>query len=283
MSNNVARYQDLLIYCQGELPSIEEPYLLHMLKLAARRFCQDSEAWREDRTFYIVDADEAGDTAYDAAIANSMSTTAADQAETDAHDAALKYEIVPNYEAEVLRIFKVWTDGDTDDAPLDPSRYEFDSATNKLRFKSDLQTYSPTATAWATSTAYTTADYIYKEHLGHTHRYLCSIAHTSGTFSTDLAAYKWQAMPDDLIVRIVLLPRLGSVELASWFMERWGEAIVARCKADCMKQPNKRWTNPDMAMYYEREYLRYLNQASREALAGNINGLMQIQSPIWTP
>lgn len=278
-----SRLQDLYIYCQAELPGMETPYLLHRLQLAAREFCRVTEAWREDVSFYIKDAPALQDAAYDAAIANSMSTAAATQAGQDAYDAALKYQVTPNYDAEVLRVFDVWDGGDVDLSPVDNTLYEHNADTQLLRFKNQLKTYSPTATAWATTTSYAVGDFVYLSHLGHTHRYLCAIAHTSGTFATDLAAYKWQLMPDELIVRIVLMPRLNSVELAAWFMERWAEAIVARVKADCMVMANKTWSAPDRAQYYESEYAKYLRQAKRETFTRNINDGFGMATPRWIP
>ncbi len=48
------------------------------------------------------------------------------------------------------------------------------------------------ATAWLTATAYTTSDYVF-----HTQKlYHCLVAHTSGTFATDLAAVKWLEISD---------------------------------------------------------------------------------------
>jgi len=41
--------------------------------------------------------------------------------------------------------------------------------------------------AWATATAYITDQYVWEDEVA----YKCAIAHTSGTFSTDLAAGKW--------------------------------------------------------------------------------------------
>ena len=50
---------------------------------------------------------------------------------------------------------------------------------------------SPTPSAWVTSTAYVVGDLILQGGA----KYYCQVAHTSGTFNTDLAAYKWYAEP----------------------------------------------------------------------------------------
>ena len=46
----------------------------------------------------------------------------------------------------------------------------------------------PTRTAWATSTSYSVGNRVLQSSMN----YICRVAHTSGTFSTDLAAGKWQ-------------------------------------------------------------------------------------------
>lgn len=277
----ISRYSDLYTQLQVDLPGIETPYLLHMLQKAGREFCIRSEAWREKLTFNVVDADAAGDAAYDAAIALGQSTAAADEAYDIAYDAALEYTLEPHYDAEVIRPWKVWINGDEDETPYESRNYTFDPATSKLRMLSQVQTYSPTATAWATSTAYTAGKYVTSTTTNR--RYLCAIDHTSGTWATDLAANYWKVMHDDLIVKVVLVPRLNCIELAGWFMEKWAEAIVARCKVMCMVEPNKSWSRPDLVGYFQQEYDARIRVALREKLAEDKHTDILIETPPWIP
>ena len=213
----ITRIQDMYYDLLPDLPGMNEvlPLLNEQIIAAGRDFCRETEAWREKLTFNIVDSDNAYDVAYAAAVALGQSTDAAKVAGDAAELAALKYVLKPHYDADVIRPWKVWSDHSPDTALVDTSRFDFDVATATLRFKSLLRVYSPTATTWATTTAYAAGDYAINSAV----RYLCAIAHTSGTFATDLAASKWIAMPNDLVVSAVLQPHSGTVELAAWFME----------------------------------------------------------------
>ncbi len=68
------------------------------------------------------------------------------------------------------------------------------------------------ATAWLTATAYTTSDNVF-----HTQKlYHCLVAHTSGTFATDLAAVKWLEISDFTVSASGATTSLaGVVELAT--------------------------------------------------------------------
>lgn len=63
------------------------------------------------------------------------------------------------------------------------------SATVHVKFVEPAPVY--TTTAWVTATAYALGDVVYQDD----ECYLCIEAHTSGTFSTDLAADKWVVQP----------------------------------------------------------------------------------------
>ena len=62
------------------------------------------------------------------------------------------------------------------------------------------QLLTGTPSSWLTTTAYTVGDLVLQ---GGTN-YYCKVAHTSGTFATDLAAGKWYAMPAGNILEVPL-------------------------------------------------------------------------------
>jgi hypothetical protein len=275
----ISRYEDLYPLLKPDLPGITDPMLLQSLQATGREFCRFTELWYEDIDYNIVDSEEAYDDAYAAAIALGYSAAASKIAGDAAEDSALQYSLEPHYDAEIIRPKYVWIDGTTNDVPVDPELYEFDVGSQKLTFYSCPRFYSPTAEAWVTATAYALGDYVTSSSL----RYLCSIAHTSGTFATDLAAYKWKLMPNDLIVRAILIPRMFCCELAGWFMEKWGEAIVAGTKVHLMAMKNKSWSSPERVPYFQTEYSNYINMALRER---NVNGMsigMSFSTPQWIP
>ena len=198
---------------------------------------------------------------------------AAKVAGENARDAALKYELRPHYDADVIRPWKVWDHHSLYRPEIDAGYFDFDVATATLRLRRQLRIYSPTATTWATTTAYAAGSYAINGGL----RYLCAIAHTSGTFATDLAANKWILMPNDLVVIAVLQPHHGSVELASWFMEKWSDAIVARTKVLCMSMKDKKWSSPERVAYFQEEYTNEMNKAKRERFTEDKSTGMRMQ------
>lgn len=274
----ISKYTDLYPLMQPDLPGIPEPLLLQHLQQAGREFCQSSEAWRERLDYNIVDAVDADDTAYDAAIALGQSAAAAEIAGNAAYNAALQYTLKPSYDVDIVRPWKVWDTGDDDDNPLDPGMYDFDAGSCILTLNYTPPAYSPVAETWATGHAYTAGEYVISSSL----RYLCAIAHTAAAlFATDLAAYRWKLMPNDLLIDAVLIPRLYTVELAGWFMEKWAEAIVAKAKVDLMAMKDKSWSSPERVPYFNGEYVKFLNRALRENLAENKNQGLSMETRPW--
>lgn len=256
----ISRYSDLLPLMRVDLPDCPDVLIIQNLQEAGRYFCRETEAWREKLTFNIVDANSAYTTAYDAAIALGMSAPAAVVRGNNARLAARDYSLKSHYDAETIRPWKVWETGDESQPEVDPARYRFDPMTATLTFISNLQMYTPKATTWLTTTAYAAGDRVISNSL----RYECSIAHTSGTFATDLAAYRWQLLPNDLIVKAVLIPRVTCNELAAWFMDKWAEGIIAQAKVTLMSMKDKAWSSPERVPFFNTEYTRYKTLALRE-------------------
>jgi hypothetical protein len=275
----ISRYSDLYPLLQPDLPGIPTPLLLQTLQAAGREFCRTTESWRERLTMNIVDPDTAYDTAYDAAIALGQSATVADIAGDTAYDAALVYQLKPSYDAEVIRCDAIWTNGDDTEAQLDQSVTSFDPGLMQLTFQSPPKVYSPTATTWATLTAYTTSSIV----LVSGARYQCAIAHTAGTWATDLAANRWKLLPNELLIDVILVPRLLTCELAAWFMEKWSEAIIAKTMALLVVMRNKPWSSPERLQYLLAEYRRCVNLSLRENLVRDTQGSMRMIPPTWTP
>jgi len=271
----ISRYQDLLNLLRVDIPHCSDALLLQTLQQVGREFARFTEAWREKLDYNIVDSHNAYTVAYNAAIALGMSTSAAETQGKNAQIAARDYVIKPSYEAEIVRLWRVFTSGDETRPMTDPQSYRFDVATGTLTFNSDLQQYSPTATNWTNGVSYAVGQYVIQDSL----RYICSIAHVAGTFATDLAAYRWQLMPNDIIVRAVLIPRVYCVELAAWFMEKWAEALVAGTKAKLMAMKNKNWSSPERVAFFDAEYKHYTTLACRERFTEDKSVGMTFNTP----
>lgn len=82
--------------------------------------------------------------------------------------------------------------------------YNIEAGTLYFRFWNPNQLIVSSAAAWSTTTAYVVGDYVTQGGI----IYYCQIAHTSGTFATDLAAFRWVAqtileLPHDMDLQAV--------------------------------------------------------------------------------
>ena len=79
--------------------------------------------------------------------------------------------------------------------------------------------------AWVTATAYNLRDIVTKDNA----TYICAVAHTSGTFSTDLAAVKWVTLASFVDPMVGLDPgSVGTTELAD------GSVTAAKLASDAV-------------------------------------------------
>lgn len=242
----ISRYEDLYPLCQVELPKCPTPLLLQHLQLTGRDFCRMTESWHERLTMNLVD----------------------DQ--TD-------YVLSPSYDVEIIRPWKVWATGDEDDNPVDPQLYDFTPSTNTLSFDTAPDGYT-NATAWATGTVYAVG----VEASINNKTYECATAHTAAaTFAADLAAGYWTDVTDDLIVKVVLLPRLFTCELAGYFMEKWAEGLAAGAVASLKSMKNKSWSDPQGAAEKRAQYDLFKALARRETYTENKQQPVMIQRTSW--
>lgn len=274
----IAKYSDLINLFKVDIPHCADVLILQNIQLAGREFCRRTEAWRERLTYNIVDAKNAYDVAYAAAIALGQSSAVATIKGNNAEKSAREYILASNYDAEIVRPWKIWDSGDDTRPEMDSRGYDFTPATNKLYFHQNLVSYLPVATTWVTTTAYAAGDRVINASL----RYECAIAHTSGTFATDLGNNLWMLMPNDLIVKIVLMPRLTCNEIDSWFMDKWAEGIIALAKVYLMSMKNKNWSSPERVTYFQTVYEQYVSKALRERFVENKSAGMTFVSPTWT-
>ena len=245
----IARYQELYSLCKIDLPMCPEPLLLQQLQMTGRDFCRFTESWRERLTMNLVDDQE-------------------------------DYVLSPNYDAEIIRPLGVWTNGDDTTAdPDDPSFYDFTPSNFTLSFVSAPSGYdSIAADAWVTGTVYAVGD----EVTNGNKTYECLTAHTANAyFAVDLASGQWEDITDDLIVKVVLLPRLFTTELAGWFMERWAEGIVSGAISALKSQTKKAWSDPDGAIAHSRKYDIFKALARRENFTENKQQDIRIKPQAW--
>ena len=64
---------------------------------------------------------------------------------------------------------------------------------------------------------------------------------------------------------IALSPNEASTEIPAFIYRRWREAIKHGCTSRAMMEVGKPWSNPNQAMYHEREYDAMATEASNSA------------------
>lgn len=249
----ISRYEELYSHMDIDLPGIvfARPLLLQTLQTIGRDFCQWTEAWRQRISMNIITDQRA-------------------------------YVLNAAYDADIIRPWKVWDNGggtaeveETD--PVSTGLYDFDPANKTLTFKYDPEA-GTAGTAWVTGTVYAIGD----ERTNGNKTYEALSAHTAAaTFAEDFVNGKWEDITDGLIVKVVLVPRLNCTELASWFMEKWAEALINGAKASLMIQPKKTWSDPDRARLFAFEYDRYKALAIREKTTEHKQQNMMVQSRRW--
>jgi len=271
----ISTLEQLYPLLQVDLPNIKTPLLQLTLQQVTRQWCRDTETWVDRISMPLINAIGAYNTAYNAAIAAGKSVSAAIILGKEAENNALVYDLMSNYNAEIIRPLAVWTTGNDTDTKLDITGYSFNPGTGALTLLSKPD--ADTVQAWVTLTAY-----IQGSKVSHgKHNYECSIAHSADVFATDLTAGKWVQLPDGLIVDLVIMPRLYTVEIAAHFMEKWAEAIVAKTKVDLMVMKDKDWSSPDRVPYFLTEYNKYLSLALRERFSENKSAGIRFLTRPW--
>lgn len=92
------------------------------------------------------------------------------------------------------------------------------------------------------------------------------------TLTLDDSLAPGTAVTDGLTVEVVLVPKLDAVEIPEWIFSRYAEGVMAYAKYVMMRQPEVPWSNPNMAIFYQREFRRKVGEAKAEASAGYKRG-----------
>jgi heat shock protein HslJ len=94
---------------------------------------------------------------------------------------------------------------------------------------------------------------------------------TAGTEGTDISGASWMngltgtgTLSGHIIARVAFRPQLTADDLPDWFMDRYGEAMIAGAKAELLKQPRKEWSDRELASYYMGEWLGWIGRAKAE-------------------
>jgi len=94
---------------------------------------------------------------------------------------------------------------------------------------------------------------------------------TAGTEGTDISGASYLngltgagTIAPCLRVQVVFRPHRSADDLPDWFLDRYGDTIVAAAMMRLLVQPKKQWTNPALAGEYHTEYARGIARAESE-------------------
>jgi hypothetical protein len=80
------------------------------------------------------------------------------------------------------------------------------------------------------------------------------------------------AVTDGMIVEVTLVPyplQTGNDTFSPEFLNQWYEGIVYKAFHELMMMNGERWSNPNLAMYYEKKYLGKVTDAIAEVSLEN--------------
>jgi hypothetical protein len=87
-----------------------------------------------------------------------------------------------------------------------------------------------------------------------------------------------EAITDGLVVMVSLRPTFNdTIDLPEWFLDRYGDYLIAGTKGKLMKMQRKPWTNFELARHYDMEYAKGKACAIREKFAGFKNVSVEIE------
>ena len=81
----------------------------------------------------------------------------------------------------------------------------------------------------------------------------------------------------ELVARGALQPTLSDTELPDILAMHYSEAITAGTKYRLMRMPGVAWSNPDMAMFYQREFQQHVGRARVERVRHHTNEPQTVQ------
>jgi len=80
-------------------------------------------------------------------------------------------------------------------------------------------------------------------------------------------------------VQVVLLPKEDCAAYPSWFLNRWGYAVVAGAIANIKLMSGKPWYDPNGAVMPGQRYMRAIGDAKRETYTSRRHGQLRVQIP----
>lgn len=85
-------------------------------------------------------------------------------------------------------------------------------------------------------------------------------------------------LTDGMQIEVAVVPNLTALGIPTWLMNRYAACLMAKCKFNLMMQPNKPWSNVQLAQYWYTIYQKEQRDLVRDKYAGRLNNnIMAIQ------
>ncbi|MFA5107766.1 MAG: hypothetical protein WC497_05595 [Patescibacteria group bacterium] len=276
-------YSDLYPLMTPELPGCPEPFILQALKKSLRKFCQDSDAWREQLAsidlkdgildYSLVSAVDAeirhvvevriGAEIVDLAGADVVTTAAIGATTFNVHGIASVTGTIASGDQFII-------------SGNDGTLYTL-SADAVITAHTATLVFTPALTAEATAgdklavvpqkdlgTLISPDLYVYRAEA--TTR--LGVAQARGTLSLDASLEPTEDLVRGLDVKVSLVPHVNSDAVDLDFLTRWAEAVSGGALFSLMTMKGRKWTDAGRAALFLLDYNKGLSRARRETAEG---------------
>jgi hypothetical protein len=281
----ITSYADLYPLMVPELSGCPENFILQSLKKTLRKFCQDSNAWREqlasinlkegvldyalaskwDAEIKEIIEVRIGAEIVDLAGADVVTTTAAGEASLAVHDIASDSGTIYSGDKFIL-------------SGGDGTLYTL-SANATVTSHAATITFTPVLSQIATAGTELSvvppkdlgvliAPAYYTYHAEDTVR--LDVAQAAGILSLDSSLEPDEDLIRGLDVKVSLVPHINSDDdqIDYDFLTRWAEAIIGGSIWWLMTMKGRKWSDPQRAPLFMLDYNRGLSRARREMVGG---------------
>ncbi len=83
---------------------------------------------------------------------------------------------------------------------------------------------------------------------------------------------------DDVVINCVMEPLTGTSYLPALLLDDWGAGICSGAAKTLLLQPDKDWSDPSLAVYYEREFKEAMRDAARWRLEASPNVMFTLNA-----
>lgn len=281
----IAAYSDLYPQMTPELPGCPEPAILQSLKKSLRKFCQDSNAWREQLASIDLKEgvlDYALASKWDAEIKEivevRIGVEVVDLAGADVVTTAAIGALTFNVHGLASASGTLYSGAQFIISGSDGTLYEL-SADATVTANAATLVFTPALTAEATAgdelavippkaLGALIKPAFYDYHAEDTVR--LDVAQAAGVLSLDASLTPAEDLDRGLDVKVSIVPHINSEddEIDYDFLTRWAESVIGGAIFSLMTMKGRKWTDTGRAPLFLMDFNKGLSRARREMVAG---------------